>query len=83
MKLIKIENEQALNNALSELVKTDTDMASVIKSVGKVNLRNREDGFQALLRAIVGQQLSVKAAAAICAKLELAGLIFENKFLYR
>ena len=79
MKLIKIENEQALNNALSELVKTDSDMASVIKSVGKVNLRNREDGFQALLRAIVGQQLSVKAAAAIWAKLELAGLIFEQK----
>ena len=78
MKLIKIENEQALNNALSELVKTDTDMASVIKSVGKVNLRNREDGFQALLRAIVGQQLSVKAAAAIWAKLEIAGLILEE-----
>ena len=56
MKLIKIENEQSLNNALGELVKTDSDMARVIKSVGKVNLRNREDGFQALLRAIVGQQ---------------------------
>ena len=79
MKLIKIENEQSLNNALGELVKTDSDMARVIKSVGKVNLRNREDGFQALLRAIVGQQLSVKAAAAIWAKLELAGLIFEQK----
>ena len=64
MKLIKIENKQTLNNALLELVKNDFDMARVVKCVEKVNLRSREDGFQALLRAIVGQQLSVKAAAA-------------------
>ncbi len=78
MKLIKIENEQTLNNALLELVKNDFDMARVVKCVEKVNLRSREDGFQALLRAIVGQQLSVKAAAAIWGRLEKADFVSEK-----
>ena len=78
MKLIKIENKQTLNNALLELVKNDSDMARVVKCVEKVNLRSREDGFQALLRAIVGQQLSVKAAAAIWGRLEKADFVSEH-----
>jgi DNA-3-methyladenine glycosylase II len=78
VKLIKIENEQTLNNALLELVKNDFDMARVVKCVEKVNLRSREDGFQALLRAIVGQQLSVKAAAAIWGRLEKADFVSEK-----
>ena len=78
MKLIKIENEQTLKNALLELVKNDFDMARVVKCVEKVNLRSREDGFQALLRAIVGQQLSVKAAAAIWGRLEKADFVSEK-----
>lgn len=76
--MIKIENEQTLNNALLELVKNDFDMARVVKCVEKVNLRSREDGFQALLRAIVGQQLSVKAAAAIWGRLEKADFVSEK-----
>ena len=78
MKLIKIENKQTLNNALLELVKNDFDMARVVKCVEKVNLRSRGDGFQALLRAIVGQQLSVKAAAAIWGRLEKADFVSEH-----
>ena len=69
---------QTLNNALLELVKNDFDMARVVKCVEKVNLRSREDGFQALLRAIVGQQLSVKAAAAIWGRLEKADFVSEK-----
>ena len=76
--MIKIENEQTLNNALLELVKNDFDMARVVKCVEKVALRSREDGFQALLRAIVGQQLSVKAAAAIWGRLEKADFVSEK-----
>ncbi|MCB2110896.1 MAG: DNA-3-methyladenine glycosylase 2 family protein, partial [Rhodobacteraceae bacterium] len=36
--------------------------------------RRRADGFAALLDAIVGQQVSTAAAAAICARLKAAGL---------
>ena len=37
-------------------------------------LRREPDGFAALLRAIVGQQVSVASARAIWARLEAAGL---------
>ena len=37
-------------------------------------LRRRSDGFAAILDAIIGQQISIAAAAAIMARLEAAGL---------
>ena len=37
-------------------------------------LRRRPDGFGAILNAIVGQQISIHAAAAIAGRLEAAGL---------
>ncbi len=37
-------------------------------------LRRRDDGFAAILDAIIGQQISIAAAAAIMARLEAAGL---------
>lgn len=42
--------------------------------VGPLPLRRREDGFAALLSAIVSQQLSVAAADAILARMRAAGL---------
>ena len=48
--------------------------ARALPLVGALPLRREEDGFPALLRAIVGQQVSVAAARAIWARLEAMGL---------
>ncbi|WP_295079083.1 DNA-3-methyladenine glycosylase 2 family protein [Tabrizicola sp.] len=48
--------------------------ARALPLVGALPLRREEDGFPALLRAIVGQQVSVASARAIWARLEGMGL---------
>jgi DNA-3-methyladenine glycosylase II len=48
--------------------------AHALPLVGLLPLRREADGFAALLRAIVGQQVSVASARAIWARLEAAGL---------
>lgn len=48
--------------------------ARALPLVGPLPLRREADGFPALLRAIVGQQVSVASARAIWARLEAAGL---------
>ena len=48
--------------------------AHALPLVGELPLRREVDGFAALLRAIVGQQVSVASARAIWARLEGAGL---------
>lgn len=52
----------------------DPAFARALTLVGDLPLRREEDGFAALLRAIVGQQVSVASARAIWARLEAAGL---------
>lgn len=60
--------------ARAALAKSDPTMAALIKRVGKIDLATRlkrrseerpNDAYGALLRAIVGQQLSTKAARTI------------------
>ncbi|MBL9046563.1 MAG: DNA-3-methyladenine glycosylase 2 family protein [Tabrizicola sp.] len=48
--------------------------AAALAEVGPLPLRREADGFPALLRAIVGQQVSVASARAIWGRLEGAGL---------
>ncbi len=48
--------------------------AAALARTGPLNLRRRRDGFPALLSAIVSQQVSTAAAAAIWARLQNAGL---------
>ena len=48
--------------------------ARALPLCGALPLRREPDGFAALLRAIVGQQVSVASARAIWARLEAAGL---------
>ncbi len=48
--------------------------ARALPLIGDLPLRREEDGFAALLRAIIGQQVSVASARAIWARLEGAGL---------
>jgi DNA-3-methyladenine glycosylase II len=56
------------------LAASDPAFARALPLVGDLPLRREADGFAALLRAIVGQQVSVASARAIWARLEAAGL---------
>jgi len=62
----------ALRRHIRELAAIDADMALSLERFGYPELRSREPGFTALLRAIVGQQVSIAAAAAIWNRLEAA-----------
>ena len=53
----------------------DARFANALEITGTLTLRLREGGFHQLLSAIVSQQLSVSAAAAIWARVEKAGVI--------
>jgi len=56
------------------LARREPGFARALPLVGALPLRREEDGFAALLRAIVGQQVSVASARAIWARLEGLGL---------
>jgi DNA-3-methyladenine glycosylase II len=56
------------------LSRQEPAFARALTLVGPLPLRREPDGFAALLRAIVGQQVSVASARAIWARLEAAGL---------
>jgi DNA-3-methyladenine glycosylase II len=57
------------------LAAQDPRFADALEITGPLPLRLREGGFHQLLSAIVSQQLSVSAAAAIWARVEKAGVI--------
>lgn len=59
---MKIDNCQ---NAIVYLSKHDSVISTLIKKFGKCNLQPHRQYFNSLLRAIIGQQLSVKAASSI------------------
>ncbi len=56
------------------LARHEPRFAHALPLVGPLPLRREADGFAALLRAIVGQQVSVASARAIWARLDAAGL---------
>jgi DNA-3-methyladenine glycosylase II len=55
--------------ACRALSRTDPIMAKLIRAYPDVTLRSRGNAFETLLRAIVGQQISVKAADAVWARI--------------
>ncbi|HUT47900.1 MAG TPA: DNA-3-methyladenine glycosylase 2 family protein [Alphaproteobacteria bacterium] len=59
----------ALRRDIKSLAGVDPDMADTLARFGYPELRSREPGFEAVLRAIVGQQVSIAAAAAIWGRL--------------
>lgn len=64
---MKKENNN-INSALTSLSKNDKVMLRIIKKKSKCNLRPKRKYFTALLKSIIGQQLSVKAANSIIDK---------------
>lgn len=69
-----IETEACVAEGAAWLAAQDARMAQAVDLCGPLPLRRREDGFAALLSAIVSQQVSVASASAIWARLEAAGL---------
>ena len=69
-----IETEADIDEGAAHLARACPRMAHARDLVGAVPLRRRDDGFDALMGAIVSQQVSVAAARAISARLDAAGL---------
>jgi DNA-3-methyladenine glycosylase II len=61
-----------MKKAINHLRKADPVLASIIERVGPYTMEYREPGFQTLVRSIVYQQLSGKAAATILGRLLVA-----------
>lgn len=61
-------NSLEIENGIKYIYKNDRNLASIIDRAGKCNLRPGRNYFNALLHAIIGQQLSVKAASSITGK---------------
>ncbi|MFN4203146.1 MAG: DNA-3-methyladenine glycosylase family protein [Tabrizicola sp.] len=69
-----IETPDCVAEGAEWLAAREPAFARALPLVGPLPLRREDDGFAALLRAIVGQQVSVASARAIWARLEAAGL---------
>jgi len=69
-----MKTTKRLEAGLTELGQLDPRMAELWKQAGTPGPRARPPGFGTLLRVIVGQQLSTHAAAAICKRMETAGV---------
>lgn len=74
MRLQTIENSKALEEHIMALTTIEPRFAPVYKQVGVPSLRHNVGGFEQLMRAMVGQQLSVAAAASIWQRVVEAGL---------
>ncbi len=72
-----IEDEGDLGEGAAWLAAADPVMGRVLAEVGALPLRRKADGFGAVLDAIVGQQVSTAAAAAIWGRLAAAGMVEE------
>lgn len=62
---------EQLNASLDALAKREKGFATALKATGYPAPRIREPGYATLLRTIVGQQVSVAAAASVWNKLEV------------
>ena len=74
MPIQTIESTQELQEQIMALIAIEPKFAPVYNQIGTPSLRHNAGGFEQLMRAMVGQQLSVAAAASIWNKLVDAGL---------
>jgi DNA-3-methyladenine glycosylase II len=69
-----IETEACVAEGAEWLARAEPRFAAALAETGPLPVRRRDDGFPALLTAIVSQQVSTAAARAISGRLEAAGL---------
>jgi len=62
--------QDELRRSIDALAMLEPGFAAVVAIAGYPQTRTRERGYETLLRTIVGQQVSVAAAASVWAKLE-------------
>ncbi|NRA98748.1 MAG: DNA-3-methyladenine glycosylase 2 family protein [Rhodobacteraceae bacterium] len=74
-----IETPDCVAEGTAFLAALDPRFAQALEATGQPPLRRRDDGFAALLSAIVSQQVSVASANAIWARLEAANLTGPRK----
>lgn len=70
-----INDTGSIAEGCAHLARICPRMAHAISRVDEVPLRRRDDGFEALLGAIVSQQVSVAAAEAILGRMRAAGFV--------
>lgn len=58
-------NNEIVNQGIEHLIINDKQLSTIIKKFGKCNIPKHRNYLNALLSAIIGQQLSIKAAAKI------------------
>ncbi len=58
-------NKDIFELGVQHLINNDKQLSTIIKKFGKCNIQSHRNYLNALLSAIIGQQLSVKAAACI------------------
>ena len=63
-------DEAQLKASLDALARIEPAFAEPLERIGYPPPRQRPRGHETLLRAIVGQQVSIKAAASILARIE-------------
>ncbi|RED77605.1 MULTISPECIES: DNA-3-methyladenine glycosylase family protein [Cohnella] len=59
------------NDYVRELRENDALLDRLIRQIGPLRIPDQQDGFTYLAKSLVGQQLSVKAAATIFSRVEL------------
>ena len=69
MQRVSLDNASVWDLACKELERRDPVMAERIRQAGSERLTGKGDPFRTLVRSIVGQQISVKAADAIWRRL--------------
>ncbi len=62
-------NPNYWQESIEHLTKTDPQLAKILKQHGLYSITSRGEALETLLRSIVGQQISVKAAASVWKKL--------------
>lgn len=65
MKPSSFESKAELEATVSDLATVDTSLASIIDEIGFPEYPTRTDGFRAIARIVIGQQISVRAAGSI------------------
>lgn len=68
-----IETDADVAEGAAWLAALEPRFAAALQETGALPLRRGGDGFEALLSAVVGQQVSIASASAIWARVEAAG----------
>lgn len=73
-----IQTPQELTWHINQLIQIEPKFAAIYEQIGVPDLRRKPQGFEQLMRAMVGQQLSVAAAGSIWNRLVAADLTCAN-----